>query len=250
MGILSYEECKEIHHVPSDLVSWALNQTSKTARIADRRGNTWELNPHGDTIVITGNALYMNRGEERSDLTSTDVIELAHFHNLPSASWMSTESMIVDSQAAFEKMITGLSHAISGVNLIWGAGNLESTLAMCPESLLVDNEIAGNFLMFKRGITVNAELMGLDLIREVGLGGDFISTEHTPAHYQQELSRSRMVFRNRRANWEASGKPTLGSAVCSKIKKILQDEPRVYLDASQERELERLEQLRLAELAR
>ena len=61
---------------------------------------------------------------------------------------------------------------------------------------------------------------------------------------------AQVVFRNRRANWEASGKPTLGSAVCSKIKKILQAEPRVYLDASQERELERLEQLGLAELAR
>src|ERR1019366_1553643 len=55
--------------------------------------------------------------------------ELAKFHGMPCASWMSTESMCADSQAAFEKMLTGLAHAAAGVNFIWGAGNLESTLA-------------------------------------------------------------------------------------------------------------------------
>ncbi len=78
--------------------------------------------------------------------------DLAKFHGLPCASWMSTESMLADAQNAFEKMITGLADAAAGVNFIWGAGNLESTLAMSPEALVTDDEIAGYFLRFHTGI--------------------------------------------------------------------------------------------------
>ncbi|MBM3500988.1 MAG: hypothetical protein FJX74_20215, partial [Armatimonadetes bacterium] len=45
--------------------------------------------------------------------------QLAQFYNLPSASWMSTESCVPDAQAGLAKTMTGLQHALAGVNIIW-----------------------------------------------------------------------------------------------------------------------------------
>jgi len=187
-------------------------------------------------------------GSPENALLQAAGADMAHFHSLPCASWMSTESMVADSQAAFEKMMTGLAHAASGVNLIWGAGNLESTLAMSPEALVIDNEISGYIMRYRRGFSVNEETLALDLIKEVGLTGDFLSTEHTARYFRRELSRSDLVVRTRRAVWESQGGKSLEEMAQEKVRRILDVEPRVYLDAAQEKELQRIERSGLAEL--
>ena len=82
-------------------------------------------------VIDMASAIALTGAPENALLQAAGA-DLAAFHGLPCASWMSTESMAADGQSALEKMITGLAHAASGVNFIWGAGNLESTLAMSP----------------------------------------------------------------------------------------------------------------------
>ena len=101
-----------------------------------------------------------------------------------------------DSQAAFEKMMTGLAHAAAGRELHLGRGNLESTLAMSPEALVIDDEIAGYFLRYRRGFEVNDETIALDAVREVG-PGDYLS-QHTLEHYRYVLSRAHLATRTPR----------------------------------------------------
>lgn len=167
--------------------------------------------------------------------------DMARFHGLPSASWMSTESMIMDSQAAFEKMMTGMAHANAGVSLIWGAGNLESTLAMSPETLVADDEIAGYFLRVKRGFQVDEEGLALEVIREVGLSGDYLSSEHTRRHHRQVLSRAACAVRTRRVVWQAKGAKAFEEAVGDRLAAILARPSETRLDERQEAELERIE---------
>jgi trimethylamine--corrinoid protein Co-methyltransferase len=161
---------------------------------------------------------------------------------------MSTESMCMDAQAAFEKMVTGLAHAAAGVNFIWGAGNLESTLAMSPEALVVDDEIAGYFLRFQRGITVDEESLALDVIKSVGISGDFLTAPHTLQHFREVLSRAQLANRRRRAHWEAKGARTLEELAQERVAAILAAEPKSYLDAHQEAELKRIEASAMAAL--
>ena len=167
--------------------------------------------------------------------------ELARYHRLPSASWMSTEAMTADSQAAFEKMMTGMAHALAGVSLIWGAGNLESTLAMSPEALLTDDEIAGYCLRLREGFKVDGENVALDLIREAGLSGDFMTAAHTLAHYREVLSRPLLAVRTRRDAWESKGARTYNEAVQNRLREILAAKPEPCLTAHQSAELERIE---------
>jgi trimethylamine--corrinoid protein Co-methyltransferase len=175
--------------------------------------------------------------------------DLARFHGLPSASWMSTESMVVDSQAAFEKMMTGMAHAMAGVNFIWGAGNLESTLSMSPEALIMDDEIAGYFLRCQRGIPVNDESLAVDLIEEVGLSGDFLNSAHTLQLFREVLSRPLLASRRLRSKWEAMGAHTFEESVEFRLETILSAEPVSHLDAHQDAELQRIEESGLKALA-
>jgi trimethylamine--corrinoid protein Co-methyltransferase len=155
---------------------------------------------------------------------------------------MSTESMTLDAQATLEKTITGTAHAAAGVNFIWGAGNLESTLAMSPEALIADDEIAGYFLRFREGIFVDDETLALDAIKEVGTSArDFLTSEHTLRHYRHVLSRPRLAWRNRRSEWVSRGARTFEESAAERLREILAAESRVYLDASQEAELKRIE---------
>jgi trimethylamine--corrinoid protein Co-methyltransferase len=168
--------------------------------------------------------------------------DLARFHGLPSAAWMSTESMLPDSQAAFEKMMTGLAHALAGVNFIWGAGNLESTLAMSPEALIADDEIAGYFLRCQKGIPVDEENLALESIEAVGLSGDFLNSEHTLRHFRQVLSRPVLASRRLRSRWKALGARSFEESAQLRLREILSLQPESCLDARQEAELERIEQ--------
>ena len=408
--------------IPRKLVEWALQQAPKKIRVADRTGKVWEMGPQGGTMVLTGNALYINRGKERHDLTAADLAELARvvdacknlggmvgtgisdyppptrdfvgfrimarntakhlrpciysdkggrlvmemaqvllggtplrerpivstgfsilsplhwtafalgvfkqtagfgvpatinseplgggtapvtlagcltigdadvlsglvinqllepgrpciynigfahvldmantialtgapenallqaagadmarFHGLPCAAWMSTESPVADAQSAMEKTMTGLAHAAAGVNLIWGAGNLEGTLAMSPEALVADDEIAGYFLRYRQGIPLDAEEMALDEIRAAAKSGDFLNSPHTLKHFRRVLSRARIAARMRHGDWEAQGSPTFEESAERRVRQILAAEPQHYLDAQQKAELERIE---------
>jgi trimethylamine--corrinoid protein Co-methyltransferase len=154
---------------------------------------------------------------------------------------MSTESLCADSQAAFEKMMGGLAHAAAGVNLIWGAGNLESTLAMSGEALVTDDEIAGYFLRFQRAFPVNDEELAVADIASAGTSGDFLNSPHTLKHFRQVLSRTQLAVRARRGDWEARGSHTLEESAKLKVRRILAEQPKQYLDTHQRTELERLE---------
>lgn len=188
-------------------------------------------------------------GSPENALLQAAGADLARFHGLPCASWMSTESMVADSQSAFEKMITGMAHADAGVNFIWGAGNLESTLAMSLEALVMDDEIAGYFLRYQKGIPVDEENLALGVIEEVGLTGDYLTADHTLAHYREVLSRPILAMRGLRTKWEARGCRTYEESVQQRVREILAKEPRNYLNAHQEAELQRIEDSGLRALA-
>jgi len=191
-------------------------------------------------VIDMASAIALTGAPENALLQAAGA-DLARFHGLPCASWMSTESMTADSQAAFEKMITGMAHAAAGVNLIWGAGNLESTLAMSPEALVADDEIAGYFLRFQRGFPIDEESLALEVIEAIGHKGEYLTAEHTLEHYREVLSRPILAARTRRSKWQARGSRTFDEAVRQRVRDIMAAEPKEYLDARQEAELQRIE---------
>ena len=127
-------------------------------------------------------------------------------YDLPSASWVSTEALSPDGQAALEKMFGFHSHVESGVNCIWGVGQLESELAISPEQAVIDNEMIGFALRYRRGFTTTPDALAVEVTRGVGIAGSFLDQEHTAAHCRSEFFMPDLLFRGRRAA-EAPAEP-------------------------------------------
>jgi trimethylamine--corrinoid protein Co-methyltransferase len=175
--------------------------------------------------------------------------ELARFHGLPSASWMSTESMICDEQAAWEKTTVGLMHAMAGVNLIWGVGQLESQRALSPEMMVIDDEIAGIALRAARTPDTDDAALAYDVVAEMGAEPDYLGHPHTIAHFRSEFFEPSLGFVGRRERWEAAGGLTGVERARQRAAEILTEPAQSRLDADTEDELLRIEEHWREELA-
>ena len=131
--------------------------------------------------------------------------EIARINNLPSASWISADSMIADSQSAAEKTLAALTHYQNGVGVIWGAGTLEGELALSFAQAVIDHEIIGQIKRYVAGIEVNNETIAEELIERVGPCGNFLGEEHTMEHFRAEISEPDIYCRVQRENWESEG---------------------------------------------
>jgi hypothetical protein len=163
--------------------------------------------------------------------------QLAQFYDLPCASWMSTESSVPDAQAGLEKTMTGLHHVLSGVNIIWGIGNLDSQQSMSMEMAAIDNDIAGQLLRAQRGVEVTDDTLALHVLEEVGVGGSYMMADHTLDNYREQLHYPDLIHRGERETWEKTGGKWLHEAAHERVAEILARPREELLSDEQEAEL-------------
>ena len=132
------------------------------------------------------NAAAVTGGPENA-LFARASAELGRFYRLPSSSWVSTESVYDDSQAALEMTFAIQAHWASRVSLIWGLGQLESEKTISLARLVLDDETVSFCRRYQRGFAVDEETLQLKLIKEVGIGGSFLETEHTLLNFREHL---------------------------------------------------------------
>jgi trimethylamine--corrinoid protein Co-methyltransferase len=175
--------------------------------------------------------------------------KLAACYRLPSASWMGTDSPLDDEQAAMEKTLTGLVHALAGVNIIWGMGQLESQKALSPVQLVMDDQRVAAFGRLGRGFQVNDGTLAFEVVRQVVEGGgDFLAHEHTLAHFRQELSEARHLVRARRETWEADGGHGFAQRAAEHVRTVLRAPAPAPLTDQQRQDMLALERRQLARL--
>lgn len=167
--------------------------------------------------------------------------QLAGFYNLPSASWMSSDAMIADSQSAVEKTMAAITHAASGVGIIWGAGTLESELSLSFAQLVIDNEIIGQVKRLLRGIRVEDETIAQELIEQIGPCGNFLATEHTMKHFREEIYETDLFCRVQREKWEEQGALAVQDAAGKRAEKLIASARPPRISPEQEREMEKIE---------
>lgn len=117
-------------------------------------------------------------------------------------------------QIGHEKTLTALLPALAGANLIYGLGMLESGITLSYGQLVADNEFAMMIKRVVKGIPVDDENLAVDVISQVGAGGNFISQEHTRKFMRTLQSQPRLIDRNRRGRWlDLGGKGMMDRAV-------------------------------------
>jgi len=149
--------------------------------------------------------------------------QMAQFYRLPFyATGGMTDSKVLDAQSGYESAITSLLCALAGANFIHdAAGLMEFALSVCYEKLVIDNEILGMVMRAVDGIRVEDETLAMDVIKEVGPGGHFVTNKHTrrfmrTSHYHPTLS-----DRNYREDWEKQGGKLTWERAAEQVKRLL-----------------------------
>ena len=163
---------------------------------------------------------------------------MGRFYDIPSASWVSTESMCTDAQASLDKMGGFFSHLQSGVSNIWAVGQLESELAFSPAQAVIDDEIISYVKRYLRGVTVNEDTLAVELSREVGISGSFLGEYHTIENFQDELFQPNILFRKVRDHWKDLGSKTLTEVAEEKAKELMEKDVENGLSEDQIKELD------------
>jgi trimethylamine--corrinoid protein Co-methyltransferase len=124
--------------------------------------------------------------------------QIARHFGLPSASWMCSDSLLVDGQNALEKSLAAVTHASARVSVIWGVGQLESEKTLSAVQAVIDDEIAAAARRYAAGFSVDDAGLALDEIRRVGIAGSFLGSEHTLAHFRGAVREPRHLVRAQR----------------------------------------------------
>jgi len=131
-----------------------------------------------------------------------------------------SESKLVDQQAAAEAALTLMAETLGGAHLIHDLGYLESGLSGSLAQLVICDEMAGWIERMMAPLEISDETLALDLIDELGPNGDFLSTDHTMAHFRERWYPG--VFeRGNYDQWQAKGATSLGERAAERVEEIL-----------------------------
>ena len=165
---------------------------------------------------------------------------MGRFYRLPSCSWVSTEAMCPDPQAALEKMFGFHAHMEAGVTHVWGVGQLESEMTFSPTQAVIDNEMISYARRHRRGVEVNAESLAVEVTQAVGIAGSFLDQDHTLEHFRSEFYVPEILFRGRRADWSSAGRKRLDEVAEEKARQLMGNEVDNALTGDQVKALDEL----------
>ena len=97
--------------------------------------------------------------------------------------------------------IFGLALSTMGnSDLVSGIGGLDAVKGASFDQAVIESKLWESYRTFMRGYTISREMIALDVVKQVGHGGTFITHPHTAKHFRSEL-----VFKDPSlAGWEVN----------------------------------------------
>jgi len=161
-------------------------------------------------------------GSPELHLLSAALTDVAHYLRIPMFSTAGcSDAKCLDEQAAIESALSIMAAGLSGANLIHDVGFLESGLIGSHEMVVMSDEIIGMVKRFLAGVRVDEETLALNVINEVGPGGNFLAHEHTARNLRSELWFPKLMDRTKYDAWKKAGAKTLGDRVRERVREIV-----------------------------
>jgi trimethylamine--corrinoid protein Co-methyltransferase len=142
-------------------------------------------------------------GAPETGMLDAATARLAQYYRLPSlVSAFPGSTKSVDPQIGYESAMNALVAALAGASIINGLGTLEFGLTFDYAKFMLDVEGARMIQAIVAGIPLSGAQMALDVISEVGPGGEFLTHEHTLQH-MRERSQVTIFDRRSREGWRS-----------------------------------------------
>jgi len=111
---------------------------------------------------------------------------------------------------------------LAGANLIYGLGMIEMGMTIDYGQMVMDNEFARMIKYLVQGIAVNDETLAVDVIKEIGVGKDFLSHASTYKHMRTQ-SQPKLIDRRMREDWQAAGGTDIYQRALEEARYILEN---------------------------
>jgi len=150
-------------------------------------------------------------------------IEMARWLDLPNWGYAgTTDAQVIDAQAGMEAAeLTFLSLA-AGSNLNHDIGYIDYGMTASLELIVIMDEYLSLNRRLFAGVEVSPETLAVDAIRQVGPGGDFLSSKHTARHVRTAQWRPTIFNRQGFVRWQEEGGLDLREKARRKALKILE----------------------------
>ena len=203
---------------------------------------------HAGSPIVWGGApaiFDMRKGGTPMGAVETAMIDCAYAQvakslQMPTHCYLgATDSKLVDAQAGLESGIGAMIWALSGINMISGAGMLDSLLCHSPEKLVIDAEGIAMAKRMRDGLKIHTETLATGFYEGVNFkGGDFLKQRITLKLFREEQHMpSAIIDRDSIRGWkESGGLDTFGRAR-QRVQQLLASYTKPELDAVRVAEL-------------
>jgi len=173
-------------------------------------------------------------------LATSALTDMAKYYHLPMFSFAGcSDSNIYDQQASLEGALWTLLSSLNGGNLVHDVGYINNGLTTSFEQLVVSHDVIGLVRRITQGVEVNEETMALDLIDEIGPGGEYLTSEHTLRHFKENWYPD-LISRVPYERWEKEDKRDLGTRAREGAKHILENHTPQPLEKKLKAELRKI----------
>ncbi|TGE39206.1 trimethylamine methyltransferase [Desulfosporosinus fructosivorans] len=145
-----------------------------------------------------------------------------------------TDAKVLDEQAVVETTMELFSTMLSKANIVHDVGVMDHCNSVSPELVVLADEIIEGLKHYTQGVQVNTEELALDVIKEVGPGGHFLTNIHTLNNFKKVWYPS--LFSRDMQN---SNESQVKGKVREKIRSIMESHLVPQLDATILMELEK-----------
>lgn len=150
------------------------------------------------------------------------VCQIARFYNVPSGGYLGlTNSKVADAQAGFEKGMSPLLGALSGVSFIVMGGLQDALMSFDYGQAVIDNEIALMIKRVREGFGFSRESAAVEEIKETGPAGMFADNPRTLECMTTATFMPELADRKLRETWEGEGSSTIHQRAMNKALDIL-----------------------------
>jgi trimethylamine--corrinoid protein Co-methyltransferase len=147
---------------------------------------------------------YPYSGADRIPLVTAAMQMLSEYYGRPGGCHGGkTDACFPGVQAGVEKALSIILPVLAGATGVGTLGHIENALTFSYEQLVIDNEIAGYIKRMLQGFEVNKDTIALDVIKEVGIGGNYLTHPHTRRNFRKEFWLSSLM---ERLSWESWSK--------------------------------------------
>jgi trimethylamine--corrinoid protein Co-methyltransferase len=178
-------------------------------------------------------------GSPESNVINIANLQLAReFYHLPTRTMAGlTDAKVIDAQAGFETLQNLFGCMAGGASIINEClGVMDSIMTNSFEKFILDEEMISRILRFMEGMNRSKENLGVDVIKEIGLRGSFLTHTTTMAGCRDTWRPSISSWDNY-DKWKESGSLDVAQKAGQKVKQILKTCPESTLDPGIEAEL-------------